>query len=162
MECGQEGMQKIVPSRNAVGWTVRWAAVAPIGWQCSPGYPVAAPKACQTVSADSRHPEVEPGGVSNTCALCLERLEWTGRQVSAGRIGRIAADEPSLRNQLGCAAEDWRKRVASVPNKRSGLRRVSGWPAALKSEAGKRGIQGIALSREIFGIESGGPPPGAN
>ena len=43
--------------------------------------------------------------------------------------------------------------MASVSTKRGGLRRVSGRPAALGAEAGKRGrrgIEGIALSREIF------------
>ncbi|MFN7803744.1 MAG: hypothetical protein ACK5TO_07010, partial [Planctomycetaceae bacterium] len=55
----------------------------------------------------------------------------------------------------GGPGEGGRKRVASVSTKRGGLRRVSGRPAALGAEAGKRGFQAIALSREIFGQTSG-------
>lgn len=114
---------------------------------------MAAPKARQTLSADARPPGVETGWMNRIFAQSHERLEWTGRQVRVGRVVRIPADETSLRNRLGVAIESWRKRVASVHTKQGGPRRVSGRPAALEAEAGKRGrrgIEGVALSREIF------------
>jgi hypothetical protein len=94
----------------------------------------------------------------------LELLEWTGRQVRAGKVGRIPAEEPPILQQLGVAGEGWLKLVTSFHTKRGGLRRAIGRPAALEAEAAKRGqrwIQGIALSREIFGKTSGDRPPEA-
>ena len=55
--------------------------------------------------------------------------------------------------------------MVSFHTKRGGLRRAIGRPASLEAEAAKRGqrwIQGIALSREIFGQTSGERPPEAN
>jgi hypothetical protein len=105
------------------------------------------------------------GCLNMTCAQYLELLEWTGRQVHPGKLGRIPADEPPILHQLGVAAEGWLKLVASFHTKRGGLRRAIGRPAALEAEAAKRGqrwIQGIALSREIFGKTPGDHPPESN
>jgi len=105
------------------------------------------------------------GCLNMTCAQYLELLEWTGRQVKAGKVGRLPADEPPILQQLGVKGEGWLKLVASFHTKRGGLRRAIGRPAALEAEAAKRGqrwIQGIALSREIFGKTSGDGPPEAN
>jgi hypothetical protein len=105
------------------------------------------------------------GCLNMTCAQYLELLEWTGRKVHPGKLGRIPADEPPILHQLGVAGEGWLKLVASFHTKRGGLRRAIGRPAALEAEAAKRGqrwIQGIALSREIFGKTTGDRPPEAN
>ena len=104
------------------------------------------------------------GCLNMTFTQYLELLEWTGRQVQAGKVGRIPAEEPPILQQLGVAGEGWLKLVASFHTKRGGLRRAIGRPAALEAEAVKRGqrwIQGIALSREIFGKTSGDRPPEA-
>jgi hypothetical protein len=98
------------------------------------------------------------GCLNMTCRQYLELLEWTGRQVRAGKVGRISAEEPSILQQLGVAGEGWLKLVGSFHTKRGGLRRAIGRPAALEAEAAKRGqrwIQGIALSREIFEAHRG-------
>jgi len=76
---------------------------------------VAAPKARQTLSADARPPGVETGWMNRIFAQSHERLEWTGRQVRVGRVGRIPANETSLRNHGGA-----RERVGG-----------NGWPASL-------------------------------
>ncbi|MFN7769572.1 MAG: transposase [Planctomycetaceae bacterium] len=105
------------------------------------------------------------GCLNMTCAQYLELLEWTGRQAHPGKVGRIAAEEPPILQQLGVAGEGWLKLVASFHTKRGGLRRAIGRPASLEAEAAKRGqrwIQGIALSREIFGQTSGERPSEAN
>jgi REP element-mobilizing transposase RayT len=104
------------------------------------------------------------GCLNMTFTQYLELLEWTGRQVRAGKVGRIPAEEPPILQQLGVAGEGWLKLVTSFHTKRGGLRRAIGRPAALEAEAAKRGqrwIQGIALSREIFGKTSGDRPPEA-
>jgi REP element-mobilizing transposase RayT len=104
------------------------------------------------------------GCLNMTFTQYLELLEWTGRQVQAGKVGRIPAAEPSILQQLGVGGEGWLKLVASFHTKRGGLRRAIGRPAALEAEAAKRGqrwIQGIALSREIFGKTPGDCPPEA-
>ena len=85
----------------------------------------------------------------------LQLLEWTGRQVAKGKVGKIPAEQPSILKQLGIEGEGWLKLVGSFTDKRGALRRAIGRPAALEAEAAKRGqkwIQGIALSREIFGV----------
>jgi REP element-mobilizing transposase RayT len=102
------------------------------------------------------------GCLNMTCRQYLELLEWTGRQIQAGKVGRIPAEEPSILNQLGVAGEGWLKLIGSFHTKRGGLRRAIGRPAALEAEAAKRGqrwFQGIALSREIFGATPSGRPP---
>ena len=93
------------------------------------------------------------GCLNMTFHQYLELLEWTGRQVAKGKVGRIPAEQPSILQQLGVEGEGWLKLVASFTDKRGRLRRAIGRPAALEAEAAKRGqkwIQGIALSREIF------------
>jgi hypothetical protein len=100
-----------------------------------------------------------------TCAQYLELLEWTGRQAHPGKVGRIPPNEPPILQQLAVAGEGWLKLVASFHTKRKGLRRAIGRPAALEAEAAKRGqrwIQGIALSREIFGKTPSDHSPEAN
>jgi REP element-mobilizing transposase RayT len=105
------------------------------------------------------------GCLNMTCRQYLELLEWTGRQVRAGKVGRIPAEQPSVLQQLGVAGEGWLKLVGSFHTKRGGLRRAIGRPAALEAEAAKRGqrwIQGIALSREIFEAHRGDSSPDAD
>ena len=68
---------------------------------------------------------------------------------------------PLFLQQLGIEGEGWLKLVGSFTDKRGRLRRAIGRPAALQAEAAKRGqkwIQGIALSREIFGAPTAEPP----
>jgi hypothetical protein len=101
------------------------------------------------------------GCLNMTFTQYLELLEWTGRQVAQGKVGRIPADQPSILRQLGVEGEGWLKLVASFTDKRGRLRRAIGRPAALEAEAAKRGqkwIQGIALSREIFGVTTADHP----
>ncbi len=101
------------------------------------------------------------GCLNMTFTQYLELLEWTGRQVAQGKVGRIPADQPSILRQLGVEGEGWLKLVASFTDKRGRLRRAIGRPAALEAEAAKRGqkwIQGIALSREIFGVTTADRP----
>ena len=101
------------------------------------------------------------GCLNMTFTQYLELLEWTGRQVAKGKVGRIPAEQPSILQQLGVAGEGWLKLVASFTDKRGRLRRAIGRPAALEAEAAKRGqkwIQGIALSREIFEVPAAEPP----
>ena len=101
------------------------------------------------------------GCLNMTFPQYLELLEWTGRQVAQGKVGRIPADQPSILRQLGVEGEGWLKLVASFTDKRGRLRRAIGRPAALEAEAAKRGqkwIQGIALSREIFGVTTADHP----
>ena len=95
------------------------------------------------------------GCLNMTFTQYLELLEWTGRQVAKGKVGKIPAEQPSILKQLGIEGEGWLKLVGSFTDKRGALRRAIGRPAALEAEAAKRGqkwIQGIALSREIFGV----------
>jgi hypothetical protein len=94
------------------------------------------------------------GCLNMTFTQYLELLEWTGRQLAKGKVGQIPAEQPSFLQQLGIEGEGWLKLVGSFTDKRGRLRRAIGRPAALEAEAAKRGqkwIQGIALSREIFG-----------
>jgi REP element-mobilizing transposase RayT len=98
------------------------------------------------------------GCLNMTFTQYLELLEWTGRQVAKGKVGKIPAEQPSILKQLGIEGEGWLKLVGSFTDKRGRLRRAIGRPAALEAEAAKRGqkwIQGIALSREIFEISTG-------
>jgi hypothetical protein len=95
------------------------------------------------------------GCLNMTFTQSLRLVEWTGRQVVKGKVGQIQAEQPSLLQQLGIEGEGWLKLVGSFTDKRGRLRRAIGRPAALQAEAAKRGqkwLQGIALSREIFGV----------
>ena len=97
------------------------------------------------------------GCLNMTFTQYLQLLEWTGRQVAKGKVGKIPAEQPSILKQLGIEGEGWLKLVGSFTDKRGRLRRAIGRPAALEAEAAKRGqkwIQGIALSREIFEIST--------
>ena len=101
------------------------------------------------------------GCLNMTFTQYLELLEWTGRQIAKGKAGQIPAEQPSLLQQLGIEGEGWLKLVGSFTDKRGRLRRAIGRPAALQAEAAKRGqkwIQGIALSREIFGVPTAEHP----
>jgi hypothetical protein len=101
------------------------------------------------------------GCLNMTFTQYLELLEWTGRQIAKGKVGQIPAEQPSFLQQLGIEGEGWLKLVGSFTDKRGRLRRAIGRPAALQAEAAKRGqkwIQGIALSREIFGAPTAEPP----
>jgi hypothetical protein len=69
----------------------------------------------------------------------LELMEWAGRQVHAGKFGRIPADAPPTLQQLGLQGEDWLKLVASFHSKRGGQRRAIARPAALEVESGRAG-----------------------
>jgi hypothetical protein len=105
------------------------------------------------------------GCLNMTFTQYLQLLEWTGRQVAKGKVGKIPAEQPSILKQLGIEGEGWLKLVASFTDKRGALRRAIGRPAALEAEAAKRGqkwIQGIALSREIFANPTGDRPSDAN
>jgi hypothetical protein len=98
------------------------------------------------------------GCLNMTCTQYLELLEWTGRQLAKGKVGKISAEQPSILQQLGIEGKGWLKLVGSFTDKRGRLRRAIGRPAALEAEAAKRGqkwIQGIALSR---GKGTGGHP----
>jgi REP element-mobilizing transposase RayT len=104
------------------------------------------------------------GCLNMTFTQYLQLLEWTGRQVAKGKVGKIPAEQPSILKQLGIEGEGWLKLVASFTDKRGALRRAIGRPAALEAEAAKRGqkwIQGIALSREIFANPTGDRPADA-
>jgi hypothetical protein len=95
------------------------------------------------------------GCLNMTFTQYLELLKWSGRQVAKGKVGQIPAAQPSFLQQLGIEGEGWLKLVGSFTDKRGRLRRAIGRPAALQAEAAKRGqkwLQGIALSREIFGV----------
>ena len=101
------------------------------------------------------------GCLNMTFTQYLELLEWTGRQLAKGKVGQIPAEQPSFLQQLGIEGEGWLKLVGSFTDKRGRLRRAIGRPAALQAEAAKRGqkwIQGIALSREIFGVPTAEHP----
>jgi hypothetical protein len=101
------------------------------------------------------------GCLNMTFTQYLELLEWTGRQLAKGKAGQIPAEQPSFLQQLGIEGEGWLKLVGSFTDKRGRLRRAIGRPAALQAEAAKRGqkwIQGIALSREIFGVPTAEHP----
>ncbi len=101
------------------------------------------------------------GCLNMTFTQYLELLEWTGRQLAKGKVGQIPAEQPSILQQLGIEGQGWLKLVGSFTDKRGRLRRAIGRPAALEAEAAKRGqkwIQGIALSREIFGVPTAEHP----
>ena len=101
------------------------------------------------------------GCLNMTFTQYLELLEWTGRQLAKGKAGQVPAKQPSFLQQLGIEGEGWLKLVGSFTDKRGRLRRAIGRPAALQAEAAKRGqkwIQGIALSREIFGVPTAEHP----
>ena len=101
------------------------------------------------------------GCLNMNFAQYLELLEWTGRQLAKGKVGQIPAEQPSILQQLGIEGQGWLKLVGSFTDKRGRLRRAIGRPAVLEAEAAKRGqkwIQGIALSREIFGVPTAEHP----
>ena len=131
------------------------------GWRLLPTLEITEPALRQAVSGTRAS---NLGYLNTTLTQYLELLEWTDQQVKAGKVGRIPVEEPPILQQLGVKGEGWLKVVASFHTKRGGLRRAIGRPAALEAEAAKRGqrwIQGIALSREIFGKTSGDRPPEA-
>ncbi|MFN7766306.1 MAG: hypothetical protein ACK5WR_01675 [Planctomycetaceae bacterium] len=131
------------------------------GWRLLPTLEITEPALQQAVPGN-RASNLDY--LNTTLTQYLELLEWTDQRVKAGKVGRIPADEPPILQQLGVKGEGWLKVVASFQTKRGGLRRAIGRPAALEAEAAKRGqrwIQGIALSREIFGTKSGDRPPEA-
>ncbi len=133
----------------------------PTQWRLLPTLKITEPALQQAVPGNRAS---NLGYLNTTLTQYLELLEWTDQRVKAGKVGRIPADEPPILQQLGVKGEGWLKVVASFQTKRGGLRRAIGRPAALEAEAAKRGqrwIQGIALSREIFGTRSGDRPPEA-
>ena len=118
------------------------------------------------VTADgSWHQDVKPGMPEHDLRI-VRRTAGVDRPPIQGTASRT---DPSRRTPdleiVGSRSEGWLKLVASFHTKRGGLRRAIGRPASLEAEAAKRGqrwIQGIALSREIFGQTSGERPPEAN
>lgn len=113
------------------------------------------------ITAETSQQPVPPARASNLGCLNMtfgqyfQLLQWTSRQVRAGKIGQIESGKPPILHELGLAGDSWLQLVESFRGKRGGLRRAIGRPAALEAEATKRGqrwIQGIALSRAIFGL----------
>jgi hypothetical protein len=94
------------------------------------------------------------GCLNMTFTQYLELMEWAGRQVHAGKFGRIPADAPPTLQQLGLQGEDWLKLVASFHSKRGGQRRAVARPAALEVESGRAGraTHCVRLFEEPVGV----------
>jgi hypothetical protein len=56
-----------------------------------------------------------------------------------GQVAKIPAAQPSILTQLGVEDVEWLTLVASFTEKRLRLRRAIGQPAALETEAARRG-----------------------
>jgi hypothetical protein len=66
--------------------------------------------------------------------LALESLEWTGRQVQVGKVGRSPAENPRILKPLGVAGAGWLQQVASVHTKQKApAQRASHFPSPARS-----------------------------
>jgi len=80
----------------------------------------------------------------------LVLLDWTGRQVRAGKAGQIPAHLAPILQRLGVGGEGWMQLVGRFDRL---FPRAAGRPGTLDRERAARGcklMQGIRNSREIF------------
>ena len=94
------------------------------------------------------------GCLELSLASYLELLEWSGRQWRSDKRGAIADDQPDILHRLGLAGGSWMQMLRGLYGR---FRRAAGRPTTRAQEAdrqGRRCIQGIGASRDVFGAET--------